>query len=233
MPSDRADQAIEVAEVFEQIARSLAGHGDVQTTLQGIVDLAVEHLDGCDHAGISMIEQRKVSSPASSSEVPRIIDAIQEEVDEGPCLDAIREHEVFRTDDLRTEDRWPNFAHRAHRETGVTSVLSVRLFLEEDTMGALNLYALGPAAFDETDVAFAAVFAAHAAVALSSAQREVDLERKAASRDLIGQAKGILMSQGSIDDAQAFDILRRASQRLNQKLVDVAEDIVHPPQPAT
>ncbi len=52
----------------------------------------------------------------------------------GPCIDAIKEHEVFQTGDLRNEKRWPNFAMRAHDETGVCSIVSIRLFIEEDTM---------------------------------------------------------------------------------------------------
>ncbi|MDQ3305290.1 MAG: ANTAR domain-containing protein [Actinomycetota bacterium] len=80
-------------------------------------------------------------------------------------------------------------------------------------------------AFDETDVALGSVFAAHAAVAMSAARREEGLERKAASRDLIGRAKGILMARENVTDEQAFDMLRRASQRLNVKLTTLAEQV--------
>ncbi len=229
MTSDAGPSSTEVAEMFEQVARALASDTSVEATLDAIVRLAVEHLPACEFAGITMIVDRVVTSPASSHETPRILDAIQAEVDEGPCLDAIAEHQVFRTGDLTKETRWPRFAERAHRETGVTSIVSFRLFIEQDTMGALNLYATAVDAFDDTDVALGAVFAAHAAVALSSAQREEQLERKAASRDLIGQAKGILMAQSHIDEDAAFDLLRRASQRLNIKLTHVAEGVVHPP----
>ena len=93
-------------------------------------------------------------------------------------------------------------------------------------MGALNLYATKPDAFNETDVAMASVFAAHAAVAMSATRREEDLERKVESRDLIGRAKGILMARSGLTDEQAFDMLRRASQRQNIKLVAVAHQIV-------
>ena len=217
---------IDVAEMFGKVARSLAHHRDVDSTLHDIVGLAVEHLDACEFAGISLIQGRTITSPASSNDVPRIVDAIQTEVDEGPCLDAIKVHGVFQTGNLQGEERWPAFATRAYEETGVRSILSVRLFVEEETMGALNLYATAADAFDSVDVALASVFAAHAAVAMSAARREESLERKADSRDLIGQAKGILMARSHIDEHQAFDLLRRASQRLNVKLVQVAEDVV-------
>ena len=123
------------------------------------------------------------------------------------------------------EERWPKFATRAHEETGVRSILSLGLFVEGATMGALNLYSTKPDAFDDTDVARGSVFAAHAAVAMSARRREENLERKAESRDLIGRAKGILMARSNLDDEQAFQ-LRRASQRLNVKLIKVAGQVV-------
>lgn len=220
------EEVVRVAEMFAEVARALASHDDLQPILAKIVNLAVEHLDSCEFAGISLVEGRKITSPASSNDIPRIVDSIQAEVDEGPCLDAIREHEVFQTDDLKGEQRWPRFANRASEETGILSILSVRLFLEEDTMGALNLYSTRSAAFDETDIALATVFAAHAAVAMSASRREENLERQVESRDLIGRAKGILMARSHLDDDQAFDLLRRASQRLNIKLIKVAEQVV-------
>lgn len=214
-----------LAQTFSDVARALADKGDVHQTLGRIVHLAVATLDSCDYAGISFVEGRKITSPASSDEIPRVVDKIQTEVGEGPCLDAIREHEVFQTGDLASEERWPRFAARAHAETGIQSILAVRLFVEEDTLGALNLYATSLDAFDDTDVALASVFAAHAAVAVSAATREQNLEKKAATRDLIGRAKGILMAREHVTDDQAFDMLRRASQRLNVKLTTVAQTI--------
>ena len=213
-------------EKFAEMARSLLAERDVQHTLQKICDLAVETIDGCDHAGISFLKGKTVETPAASDDVPRVVDGIQYETGEGPCLDAIREAEVFESGDLGREDRWPNFASRAQRETGVTSMLSFRLFVEGDTLGALNLYSKAADAFDERSRTVGLVFAAHAAVALSSAMHDEQMEEALQSRDLIGQAKGILMAREGITADQAFDMLRRASQRLNVKLRDVAGGIV-------
>lgn len=229
MAHEGSSDAIEISQVFEQIARSLAKVQDLDETLSEIVDLAVDNLEACEYAGISLVDGRRITSPASSNDIPRTVDAIQSEVAEGPCLDAISEHRLFRTGDLTAEHRWPNFASRAHDQTGVTSILGIRLFIDGDTMGALNLYSTARDAFDDDDdVALASVFAAHAAVALSSARREDQLERKAETRDSIGQAKGILMARGDVDEVQAFDMLRRASQRLNIKLTEVADRVLHP-----
>jgi transcriptional regulator with GAF, ATPase, and Fis domain len=219
------DAAVEVAEVFGEVARVLATHEDVQATLERIVDLAVEHLDACEFAGISFVEKRRITSPASSNAVPQRVDALQSETGEGPCIDAIKEHEVFETGDLQAEGRWPRFASRAYEETGVRSIVSLRLFVEEDTIGALNLYSTARDAFDESDVALGTVFAAHAAVAVQSAKRKHALEEKAENRDVIGRAKGILMARAEVGDDEAFEMLRHASQRMNVKLRDIAQRI--------
>ena len=217
---------LRLAETFGAIARTLAADDDVQVTLDTIVALAVETLDNCEFAGISLVEGREFSSPALSNEVPRVVDHIQAELGEGPCIDAIRDHEVFQTGDLAAELRWPLFSKRANAETGVNSILSIRLFIENDTMGSLNLYSTRRDAFDDNDVALGSVFAVHAAVAMASARRNQNLLRMAESRDLIGRAKGILMARQHVSNDQAFELLRRASQRLNVKLNQIAEQIV-------
>ena len=221
----QSDEVVEVAETFAEVARALAEHGDLSSTLDEIVNLAVEHLEACEHAGISFVEGRTITSPASSSEIPRIVDRIQSETQEGPCIDAIKEHEVFETGDLRHEHRWPQLSRRAYDETGIVSVLSLRLFVGERTLGALNLYSSAAHAFDETDVALGTVFAVHAAVAMQAAHHDEGLEQKVRSRDVIGQAKGILMARSGVDEDRAFEMLKAASQRMNVKLRDVAEHI--------
>ena len=217
----------ELAESFADIARTLLSADSVEATLQKIVELAVDTVDGCDHAGVSLVQDKAITTPAATDEVPPGVDAIQYETDEGPCVDAIKEHEIFRTADLSQEQgRWPNFAPRVTADTGVRSMLSFRLFDQAHTLGALNLYSKEVGAFDDDAQAIGAVFAAHAAVALASAQREEHLERALESRDVIGQAKGILMARQDVTPDRAFDILRRASQRLNVKLREVANQVV-------
>lgn len=219
------DEAVQVAEAFAVVARSLAADDDVQATLDKIAHLAVEHLAACDCAGISVVERGRVTSAASSSDVPATLNRIESETGEGPCIDAIEEHEVFETGDLSVEDRWPAFAARAYHETGIRTAVALPLFVAQDTMGALNLYSEHPDAFDESDVALAAVFAAHAAVALKAGRRAAQLQAKASTRDIIGQAKGILMARSGVDEAEAFQLLKAASQRMNLKVRDVAEHV--------
>ncbi len=221
-------QDVELAETFAEVARALLEERDVDPTLERICQLAVKTVDACEAAGISIAKGPKITSRSKTNDLPRVVDDIHSETQQGPSVDAIKEHDVFLTGSLAQEQRWPDFAQRAHEETGVESILSVRLFASEDTFGALNLYSSERDAFDDQDIAVASVFAAHAAVALTTARREEQLEGKADSRDLIGMAKGIVMARQKVSDDEAFDILRRASQRMNVKLRELAERVVHP-----
>ena len=223
--ADRPD--VELARTFAELARSLLAEESVQETLLRICTSAVATLHGCDHAGVSLVEKRQITTPASSDDLPAQVDAIQYEVDEGPCLDAIREHQIFGTDDLAEEQRWPRFSRRAAEETGVHSMLCFRLFTEEETIGALNLYSKEIAAFDEADCDIGAVFAAHAAVAMAGAREHEQMQEGIRHRDVIGQAKGILMAREGVDEDRAFEILVQASKRTHVKLRDLAERISH------
>jgi len=216
----------DLARQLAEVARELVDAGDVQQTLQRMVDLAVETIDGCDHAGLSLVVGGHIETPAQNDRVPELIDEIQNATGEGPCTDAIREHEVFETGDLAAEDRWPRFSTQVVERTGVHSALAMRLFTERDTMGALNLYAEAIDAFDDDDRSVASIFAAHAAVALRAAQRQQQLIDAIETRDIIGQAKGILMTRSDFDDDQAFEVLRDASNRMQIKLREVAQRIV-------
>lgn len=227
-PSRGGGSGLELAEIFAEVARTLLAADSEEATLERICKLAVETIDGCDHAGISLVDGRRIETRGASDHVPTAVDRIQYAADEGPCLDAIRDHETLHVEDLADEERWPSFAHRAADETGVRSMLSFRLFAEEETIGALNLYSKDVGAFDEEADRVGAVFAAHAAVAMVGARRAHQMDEAIRSRDTIGQAKGILMAREGISEDEAFDLLRRASQRMNVKLRTVAEQIAHP-----
>ena len=105
------------------------------------------------------------------------------------------------------------------------SSLSLQLFVEGDNLGALNLYARQPHAFGEESEDVGLLLAAHAAVAVAGARAEEHLRRAVDSRDLIGQAKGILMERYKITADQAFQVLARVSQQTNRRLADVADEL--------
>jgi len=131
----------DLAEAFADIARRLHGESSTKKVHERIGRAAVHTVGGCDHAAISLVyRHRAIDTVGATDDVPHQVDAIQYDVGQGPCLNAIAEHEVFLIDDLAIDERWPLFSRRAAEETGVRSMLSFRLFLEEDVLGALNLY---------------------------------------------------------------------------------------------
>jgi GAF domain-containing protein len=222
---------IDLAQAFGDMARELLAEHGVDETLHAITRLAVETVPGCDHAAISLVEGRSITTRGSSDDVGLRVDAIQYDTDEGPCLESIRTHEMFIVADLATEERWPKFAHRAAQETGVRSMLSFRLFAEADTLGALNLYSRAPDAFTDEAFKIGAVFAAHAAVAMVGARHDEQFAVALQSRDIIGQAKGIIMATSHVDSDDAFELLRTMSQDLNEKLRDVAKRVTETGMP--
>jgi hypothetical protein len=125
---------------------------------------------------------------------------------------------------MRTDRRWPRFAASA-AELGALSSLSFQLFVEGGNLGALNLYARMPRAFGEESEDVGLVFAAHAAVALSGARSEHHLLAALGRRDLIGQAKGILMERYRLTANEAFNVLTNVSQQTNRKLFDIAAEL--------
>ncbi len=209
------------------IARELVNEPHMEDTLQRIVELAAAHLDGEVYASVSLVQQRReVQTPASSDERATRADQLQYELGEGPCLDAIWEQDTFQIDDMTTEQRYPDWARRVVEQTGIRSSLSLQLFTNEDSLGALNLYAAKPRGFDAESRGEGLAFAAQAAVALRSVQKEQHLHAAMTTRNLIGQAQGILMERFKVTAEQAFAALSRVSQESNVKLRDVAQRLV-------
>ena len=217
---------------FADVARALQLATTVDEVLQRIVELAVETIAGCDHAGVSLVVRDVISTAASTDPIVIEMDRIQAETGEGPCIDAIRRQATFESRDLTRERDWPRFARRAVA-AGVHSMLGVRLFIAEDTFGALDLFSESVGGFDADDRRIAEIFATHAAIALAAATLH-DREFRAISgltealttRDVIGQAKGMLMAVRHVDADEAFTLLRRASQHANVKLRTVAEQVL-------
>ncbi|MFD2091815.1 GAF and ANTAR domain-containing protein [Blastococcus deserti] len=215
-----------LGEVMTRLARRLQEeHGDVEATLRAITASAVAtvpHAEDCSI--IYVVGRSRIEPRAATGDLPGDVDALQQRVGQGPCLDAIHEQDVVRVDDVGAEDRWPDFAREA-ATLGVGSMLCYRLFVEGDRLGAMNLYARTARAFDDESEQIGQMLAGHAAVALAGAEHEYNLRRAVDSRDVIGQAKGILMERYKITADQAFGVLARASQELNRKLVDVAHEL--------
>ncbi len=225
-PGRGAGATHDLADVMSRTARRLQEeHGDVEATLQAITATAVKAVPHAEECSISYVVRRsKVEPRASTSDLPREVDALQERIEQGPCLDAVWEQEVVRVDDVGADDRWPVFARQAS-ELGVGSMMCFQLFVEDDQLGGLNLYAGRPGAFDDESQDIGQMFAAHAAVAVAGAEHEENLRTAVSNRDVIGQAKGILMERHKLTADQAFGVLARVSQQLNRKLAHVAREL--------
>lgn len=215
-----------VARFFADMARRLADAGDESGVLQAVCALAVAMVEGCEHASVSVADGRQTTTAAASGETAEQLDRLQYETGQGPCLEAIDAHAVFRIDDLRAETRWPRFSHRAVEETSARSMLSFQLFRRSTTMGALNLSSDRPGGLGTDAEEFGTVFAAHAAVALAGAKDRANLEHAVETRQVIGEAVGMMMARQGVDAEAAFDMLRRASQRMNVKVRDIARRVV-------
>ncbi len=215
---------------FSAVALALFASGSVTDTVQRIVDLAQATVDGCEAAGIVVVDAGQATTAAASDPLVVTLDQMQIDAGEGPCLDAAITGAAFYAEDLVDDRRWPIFGPQAV-EVGIRSVLAYSL--PGTQLSALNLYARLPVAFGANSRAQGLLFATLAGIALGSAtEREAD-ERRAGNlhealrtRELIGQAQGILMERERIGAEAAFDVLRQASQHMNVKLRDVAETLV-------
>jgi GAF domain-containing protein len=219
-------------EGFARAARELYATPNETELLQVAVDLAVRIINGADHAGICVVQGRELSTPVASDDVVRRGDALQYQLNEGPCLDAVRCQESVISRNLGEEARWPEWTPRAVSVLGVKAMMSLWLNASvnpdgTDSYGALNLYSDSIDPFGPKEYAIAQALAAQISVALA-AHREIHGRGIAmTSRTIIGQAEGILMEKLGIDADQAFTYLRRVSQSENRKLIMVCHEIVN------
>ena len=219
------------AEKFAEIARELACQPDLATTLQAVVEYAVRTIEGAEHAAITVKRgPQGYRTVAFTGGLPLAVDDIQYQTGSGPCVEALESHHVFRVDNLATDGRWPRFAERATASTDVVSMMSHRLFLEDDdTIGTLNLYSTKVAAFAEAPPSTLDILATHCAIALAKASEHEQNEHLRTALDTnrdIGIAIGVLMTSLLVTRAQAFDLLRIASQHGHRKLRDVALELI-------
>ena len=174
---------------------------------------------------ISLQRGRRVETPASVGPLAAGCDRLQEQLGSGPCISALREADVVRIDDILLDERWPDFAEGA-AQLGLRSMFACRLTTTRDVFGALNLYSTEPGAFNSESEALALGYATHVGLALSALDKENNLRKAMDTREVIGQAMGILIERHRITASQAFDLMVQVSQRTNVKLRAIAEELV-------
>ncbi|GAB2966508.1 GAF and ANTAR domain-containing protein [Amycolatopsis acidiphila] len=225
-PRDNPEESeLGIAAALGSVVRTLEAEPDVDSTVEHIVTAVVSAVPGTEDAGVSLLEQGRMRSVAPTSEVVAKLDLLQHELRQGPCVDAVFDDPAYRTGDLATDPRWPDFAAAATK-LGIVSMLGVRLFTSSTNLGALNLYSTKPQAFDAEAEQVTGLFAAHAAVALAGSRRQEQLREALRTRDTISTAKGILMQRHKVGHDEAFHLLVKVSQRSNRKLHEVASWLV-------
>lgn len=227
---DGASSVTGLALAFADIAAHLFAADDFDEILTRIVEATVATVRGCRSASVTVQEERdRFRTATSTDESARGSDAAQYEVKQGPSLDALEESVVHAPS--FPDPRWPKLGARL-AESGVESAVSYQFGFASELASfsaALNSYAKDADSFDEEAREIGLVLAAHgsaAARAFSERESLEELGRRLhdalSSRDVIGQAKGILMERLKMTPEEAFDSLRRASQHLNVKLREVA-----------
>jgi GAF domain-containing protein len=205
--------------------------------LTQIVRIATAGIPGAQSTSITLLKDDKPFTAAHHGEMALAADELQYAKGYGPCMDAGRGGVALRIDDVRTEQRWPDYVAHA-QEVGVRSSLSVPLPYQGSSIGALNIYSTEVAAFATPEALEAGLETAEVvAVAIANADAHWQASEQARnmrlameSRAVIEQAKGVLMAQRRLTADQAFEVLRDASQRYNRKLREIALGIVESTQ---
>src|SRR6476469_8822990 len=219
-----------------EIVQELYGRPDTDsdTVVAELAEHAAVEIPGAQYAGVTVTRNAKhIDTPAATHKWPILLDEIQQLHREGPRRTAAWEEKPIHVPDLETDDRFPLYRRDALEQTPIRSVMAFQMFIAGETVGALNVFAEEPRAFGQASRDIGLIFAAHSSVAWNSARRDEQFRRALASRDTIGQAKGMIMERYGVDAVQAFEVLRKLSQDSNVALVQVAADLVGKAQSET
>lgn len=222
---------------FARLTNRLLTAPSVEDVLERVLEATTLMVPSADLASFTLIDaDGQFHTPAETDEVAIELDVLQYRFREGPCVEAADPAgpAVAIAPDLADEPRWPQWAPAA---TGleVGAVVSTALIPSEPTgrsIGALNVYSRAPGGLDEADRDVLLLLATHASLAVAvtdavtrSRLQATHLEKAIDSRDVIGQAKGIIMARRGVSAEEAFDVLRRTSQDLNVKLAELARTL--------
>lgn len=223
----------DLSEFFVEVADTLVDDFDLLDFLDNLTGRAAA-VSGAAAVGLVLSDHHgRVRFMASSNESGKMLELLQIQNDEGPCLDCLTTGEpVVNADLASASGRWPVFAPRA-LEAGFRSVHAFPMRLRATVIGALNLFGTEDARFEPDEVR---VVQALADVATIAILQERNLERaetlteqlQAAlnSRIVVEQAKGALAHADQISTAEAFDLLRTRARTKRQRLVDVAQEVL-------
>jgi GAF domain-containing protein len=222
-----------LAEAFVTLADALVSDFDVADLFHDLAGVCVELLE-VTAAGLMLVDASgRLRVMSSSSERSRLLELMEIQDDEGPCLDCHREGRPVLVGDVAAERaRWPSFADEAMR-VGFGAVYALPMRLRSDTIGALNLFHRDPDTITEATLRIGQALADVATIAILQ-QRAVQAREELAqqlqtalnSRVIIEQAKGVLAERRHADMSTAFNLLRGHARSTHQQLADVARAVV-------
>jgi GAF domain-containing protein len=213
---------------FAEIDRQLVACSSTKDVYDALSTTAVRFVPGAEEAGVTVSLRGRHRTFGATGQLVTDVDAIQYDLNSGPCVDAVSGPAVVSSADIGADERYREFGPRAVAETSVRSMLSMRLSQGDETSDGLNLYSTKPAAFDEQARAIAVALAGQGALAVVAArarEQAAQLETALANSRDIGIAMGVLMRANAITRDAAFQLLREASQRTHRKLADIARDV--------
>jgi GAF domain-containing protein len=230
-----AAMSIDRDALAKSVAR-LEGVDPVDTGLDAALALAVAETDALfdvDGAGLMLVDGDGVLRATAASDEPGgMLEALQEQFHEGPCVDAFLEDGPVTADDLAADPRWPSVGPLAAGH-GVRAVLGVPIDLRQAPVGTLNVYAARLHHWEKEDVAAIQAYSRVVASLLRAAvqahlsgQAASQLQQALDHRSLIEQAKGVIMARRGLDQQAAFELLRTQARSTRRRLDDVARQTV-------
>ena len=222
-----------IGRTFVELADTLVEDYDVIEFLHLLAQRCVQLL-GVSEAGVVMFDAHGRLRPlASSSERMQLVELIEVQTEDGPCLDCSRDGRPVREDDLEgASGRWPHFGPAA-LDAGFRSTYAVPMRLREERIGALNLFADRVHGLSEADQALGQAMADVATIgllhervlheqAVVSGQLQIALNGRIA----LEQAKGFVAERTGVEMGEAFELLRGYARHHNRRLGDVVAEVI-------
>lgn len=222
-----------VAATFVELADTLVADFDIPDFLHFLTERCIELLNVSASGLLLADADGRLQLISASPYEARVLELLQLQAAEGPCMDAYSTGRPVIVDDLAAEaDRWPVFAPEAIA-VGCSAVHALPMRLRDQVIGGLNLFSPEPGALPEADVSLAQAMADIATIGILS-ERAIrrketvaeQLQTALNSRILIEQAKGVLAERLGVDAASAFTVMRRYARDHNRRLGEVAASVV-------
>jgi GAF domain-containing protein len=223
---------VDLGTALNQMAGLVLSRETVDTALELVTTLAATTTAGTLGAAVTVVDEHGKRSRAASNAAVEQADALQYELDEGPCLTAWRTRRLVRIDDTTTDGRWPRW-NEAVSPLGVRSVISAPLLVGAESIGAMKVYCERPMNYGPHDEHVMRLLAGQAAILLANTQSLAEARRRSrqltealAGRDVIARATGVLLAQGAANEREAFAALAAAARQADRPVLDVARVLV-------